>query len=137
MERHDKRASTDGFRECPLISFFSLIVSAIERISAHALARLECDGNAGTCHEQRHHGEEGRARSTGKRQLGDVLHVLDLVRVVIGDLSARSQAPDIGTCILDGLTVRNGNGKCSFEIRLEACRNLGLGDLVSTRPQDP
>ena len=30
---------------------FALIVSAIERVSAHALARLERDGNAGTCHE--------------------------------------------------------------------------------------
>ena len=51
MERHEKRASTDGFRECPLTAAYALIVSAIERVSAHALARLERDGNAGTCHE--------------------------------------------------------------------------------------
>ena len=62
----------------PAYLVFALIVSAIERVSAHALARLERDGNAGTCHEQRHHGEEGRARSTGKRQLGDVLQFLTL-----------------------------------------------------------
>lgn len=34
-----------------LFLVFALIVSAIERVSAHALARLERDGNAGTCHE--------------------------------------------------------------------------------------
>lgn len=50
-KRHEKRASTDGFRECPLMAAYALIVSAIERVSAHALARLERDGNAGTCHE--------------------------------------------------------------------------------------
>ena len=41
-----------------------------------ALTALNRNGHAGTCHEQSHDGEEGRARSTGKRQLGDVLHVL-------------------------------------------------------------
>mgnify|MGYP000311444790 CR=1 FL=1 len=116
----------------PAYFVFSLIVSAIERVSVHALARLECDGNAGTCHEQRHHGEEGRARSTGERQLGDVLHVLDLV--FIGRL-LRSQAPHIRTLELD-LTILNDDIELGLEALLEAIRNRGFVDFVgaSARP---
>ena len=54
MERHEKtrKAGIHGwFPRMPAYFVFALIVSAIERVSVHALARLECDGNAGTCHE--------------------------------------------------------------------------------------
>ena len=51
-EKYEKRAFTDGFPRMPAyLLAFTIIVSAIERVSAHALARLERDGNAGTCHE--------------------------------------------------------------------------------------
>ena len=43
-----------------------------------ALTALNRNGHTGTGHEQRHDGEEGRARCAGERQLRDVLHVLDL-----------------------------------------------------------
>lgn len=92
----------------------------------HALTALNRNGHTSTGHEQRHDGEEGRARCAGQRQLGDGLHVLH------GLVSGVDQAPRIGNAgpKQNSVAIFEAHGEARIDVKIDVASTLSFRDGV-------